>query len=202
MKSSIPNNNRPADTPSFGSWFGRLVRSRRGIEGWTQEELAIQAFDDPSRKSLISSLENGRVPNPQQKTIDALSVALGIEADELSRMSSKWLSVQSITEYDINSRLPVAPAKIRKIVARMNLADAISQLANQLKDETHLLRSIELYEATLEQAKEINAQDIQAEIWTRLGSALRTYSDKQESVKYSRKAIYAFEQAMRIIDAE
>ncbi|NKB56356.1 MAG: hypothetical protein GKS00_08475 [Alphaproteobacteria bacterium] len=68
---------------SFGERFGQLVKTKRGIEGLSQRGLAIRAFDDESRKTRISELENGKVPNPQQKTIDALVIALDITPEEI-----------------------------------------------------------------------------------------------------------------------
>lgn len=67
---------------SFGFQFGLLVKSRRGQEGLTQQQLAVQAFGDERYKARISDLEKGKIDNPQQKTIDLLKVALSI-SDEL-----------------------------------------------------------------------------------------------------------------------
>jgi len=67
---------------SFGFQFGLLVKSRRGQEGLTQQQLAVQAFGDERYKARISDLEKGKIDNPQQKTIDLLKVALNI-SDEL-----------------------------------------------------------------------------------------------------------------------
>lgn len=69
---------------SFGARFGQLVKRRRGIEGMSLKDLAIAAFDDEGRKSNLSDLENGKIKNPQAKTVDALVVALNIPAEELS----------------------------------------------------------------------------------------------------------------------
>lgn len=69
---------------SFGLAFGRLVRKKRGIEGLSQQELATLAFGNAAGKAKISQLENGRVHNPHQKTIDSLTIALEISDIELS----------------------------------------------------------------------------------------------------------------------
>gem|GEM_PF-1079987 len=69
---------------TFGARFGALIKFKRGIEGLTQEQLAGMAFDAEQLKTRISELENGKVPNPQQKTIDALVVALNISPEELA----------------------------------------------------------------------------------------------------------------------
>lgn len=63
----------------FGASFGRLVREKRGIEGFSQEELAERA---DMAKARISDLENGKINNPQARTVDALCVALNISRDE------------------------------------------------------------------------------------------------------------------------
>jgi transcriptional regulator with XRE-family HTH domain len=64
---------------AFGESFGRLVREKRGIEGLSQEELAERA---EMAKARISDLENGKVNNPQARTVDALCVALNISREE------------------------------------------------------------------------------------------------------------------------
>jgi hypothetical protein len=69
-------------TESFGVCFGRLIREKR--RGWTQQYLAEQIWGDPSRKSLISDLERGKIDNPQQKTRAALIEVLGIKPEEIA----------------------------------------------------------------------------------------------------------------------
>jgi transcriptional regulator with XRE-family HTH domain len=68
-----------AEMESFGVQFGRLIRDKRGIEGLSQDDLAGKAG---LTKARISDLENGKINNPQAKTIDALCVALNISRDE------------------------------------------------------------------------------------------------------------------------
>lgn len=68
----------------FAVAFGRLVKFKRGIEGLTLEKLAIRAFQNEDKKSRISEIENAKSRNLQIKTIDALTVALNIAADELA----------------------------------------------------------------------------------------------------------------------
>ena len=63
----------------FGRRFGRLIREKRGIEGLTQEALS---FSSDVPKARISKLENGRISNPQARTIDAICVALDISSEE------------------------------------------------------------------------------------------------------------------------
>ena len=68
---------------TFGEAFGDLIRKKRGQEGLTQKELAVEAFDDESKVRRIIELENATVKRPQAKTVDALVVYFGITDDEL-----------------------------------------------------------------------------------------------------------------------
>ncbi len=70
----------------FGASFGRLVREKRGIEGLSQEELAAEAG---VTKARISDLENGKINNPQARTVDALCVALNISREERASCHSQ-----------------------------------------------------------------------------------------------------------------
>ena len=69
---------------SFGVCFGRLVKHKRGVEGLTQQQLAVRAFGKESQKNRISELERGDVDNPHQKTVDLLVIAQRISDDELA----------------------------------------------------------------------------------------------------------------------
>ena len=74
------------DRMSFDKAFGRLIRQKRGVEGLTQQELAVLAFGKEANKTRISELENGRVANPQAKTVDALIIALKISQDKIDQL--------------------------------------------------------------------------------------------------------------------
>jgi len=69
---------------SFGRKFGQLIKKMRGIEGLTQQELAVKAFGEEASKSKISLLENGHVEEPHISTIDALVVALNISDAQMN----------------------------------------------------------------------------------------------------------------------
>lgn len=69
---------------SFGARFGALVKVRRGVEGLTQQQLAVNAFGEEGHKSRISELENGRTENPHQRTVDALVIALALSANDVA----------------------------------------------------------------------------------------------------------------------
>ncbi len=74
---------------SFGIHFGELIARCRGEEGLSQRELAIRAFDDESRKARISELERGKVANPAQEIVDALTVALNLSPEDVSACRTK-----------------------------------------------------------------------------------------------------------------
>ncbi|MEM7295318.1 MAG: tetratricopeptide repeat protein [Pseudomonadota bacterium] len=69
---------------TFGELFGQLVRNKRGIEGLSQEALAAKAFGDSAKKTRVSELESGKIPNPRAVTIDAYKVALDITEEEVA----------------------------------------------------------------------------------------------------------------------
>ena len=66
---------------TFGVLFGRLVRGKRGIEGLSQDKLALAAG---LTKARISDLETGKIANPHAATIDAICVALNVSREERS----------------------------------------------------------------------------------------------------------------------
>lgn len=87
---------------SFGAAFGKLIKHKRGIEGLTQQSLAVLAFGDEGRKSRISELENGKIPRPHPKTVDAIAVALNISDIELGNLdgfNAHARYVDNLTDY-------------------------------------------------------------------------------------------------------
>lgn len=64
--------------------FGKEIKRRRAQLGWTQEALAAEVFGDPKRKGDISRIENARVHNPTQRTIDLLASTLNLTEKDLA----------------------------------------------------------------------------------------------------------------------
>lgn len=60
----------------------------RGDLGVTQPDLSEQIFGTRDRKGDISKLENGRVPNPQAKTVALICGALGISPEEVDALKT------------------------------------------------------------------------------------------------------------------
>lgn len=71
------------DLDTFGARFGALVKTKRGLNGWSQERLAREIWTDAARKSHVSKLERGGIPNPQANTIDEYANALNISGAEV-----------------------------------------------------------------------------------------------------------------------
>ena len=63
--------------------FGILVRGRRKARGWTQENLASEAYSNEDRKSYISRIENGRIPNITRNTVKTIALILKIDPEEI-----------------------------------------------------------------------------------------------------------------------
>ena len=80
---------------SFGARFGKLIKHLRGVESLSQQQLAVKAFGKESRKGLISDLERGKIPNPQQKTVDALVVAFRISTEDLNKCNAAEVGPRS-----------------------------------------------------------------------------------------------------------
>jgi len=75
-----------AEMESFGLLFGRLIREKRGIEGLSQDALALKSG---LTKARISEIETAKISNPQAKTVDALCVALNISREERESCRTK-----------------------------------------------------------------------------------------------------------------
>lgn len=100
---------------SFGEAFGNLIKKKRGVEGLTQQALAVAAFGDERYKTRISELENGKVSRPQSKTIDALVLALNItdgELTDLLNQESHLKYVDNLTDFFDASRTGKLHAEI------------------------------------------------------------------------------------------
>jgi len=60
--------------------LARNIRRFRLAKGWSQEQLAIEAWD--LRQALISDLENGR-GNQRLGTLEKVAEALGVKVADL-----------------------------------------------------------------------------------------------------------------------
>lgn len=69
--------------------FGRLVRERREMRGWSQEVLAAEAFSNSTRKGYVSRIENGKIPDITRETVRNIARALEIDP-ELIPLPLRW----------------------------------------------------------------------------------------------------------------
>lgn len=105
---------------SFGEIFGKLIRERRGIEGLTQQQLAVSAFGDERKKTRISELESGKVKKPHRKTEDLLCSYFLITKDELNAYVERH---SQSDENVISVEFGVKPAPYDFLKAPITLGD-------------------------------------------------------------------------------
>jgi|GEM_PF-4270133 len=205
---------------SFGAQFGRLVRFRRGIEGITQQELAARAFGDPSLKSRISALESGKIRRPQQRTVDAISVALDIHPSEVSDLRSRTLK-EAMDDESVaitpnltpgNTTYGMAPdANVNQIsnignlslaeleqISRMNLALSLVSLGQKARDKQHISEGISHYQKALEIARNVEDKKSEILILNNLAEAFRAMADLDSSMGMHLEAIKLLQQALKI----
>ena len=103
---------------SFGIHFGELIALHRGEQGLSQSALAIRAFNDESRKARISELERGKVANPAQAIVDALTVALNLSPEDVSACRTKGRQRTGVLTFEqheknVRERVTEAEEKLR-----------------------------------------------------------------------------------------
>ncbi|MEO0378655.1 MAG: helix-turn-helix transcriptional regulator [Pseudomonadota bacterium] len=84
--------------------FAALIKRKRGEARLTQETLALDVFGDSTRKADISRLENARVPNPQEATVQKICKALNISAAEMEPIRQSRLSAAQLDQIPTLSR--------------------------------------------------------------------------------------------------
>lgn len=136
---------------SFGGNFGQLIRDQRGVEGLTQEALAFQAG---VTKAQISDLENGKILNPQAKTVDALCVALNIPREArlacnsigsvalppnaLEELAERFgLNNQSLTEAGLVGYLHGKAEEFQKMAESLSALSAIEARLQNVVSAAH-----------------------------------------------------------------
>ncbi len=90
---------------SFGVLFGSLIRQLREDASLSAGELALRAFGDEAKRSRISELENGKVKNPQAKTITALAKYFDLNAAQIEALRQEKVEVTAslqVPSADIN----------------------------------------------------------------------------------------------------
>lgn len=185
---------QPRKLMSFGARFGELVRHKRGVEGLSQEQLAQLAFGDYGGKSRISMIENGRVAVPQQRTVDALAIALNIQREEIEacRLSPSGEDI----EKNHFSRL----GRLQSSEVSANLADALISLGMAKQDLSLIEQALDIYRAALKLTSQTEAPNEWAHLQNRIGLALQATATHTGDSRYLVEAIEAFKSALKAID--
>ncbi len=68
---------------NFGTCVGALIKSYRTAQGLNAKDLAVEVFQDETKRVRISELENGKVANPRASTIDPIIDNLNIPWEEI-----------------------------------------------------------------------------------------------------------------------
>lgn len=134
---------------SFGAKLGRLVLAKRGVEGLTQQQLAVLAFGDECKKARISELENGRVAKPHQKMVDALTVALNLSLEDLALcrgLSSLQISENLLLEFGVPRELATS---LLMTIPSASRGEDPQSIRNSLAAKLEELRAILLRSASL-----------------------------------------------------
>jgi tetratricopeptide (TPR) repeat protein len=138
---------------SFGERFGAHILKLRTDNVETQQEVADGAFGDPSAKSRISALENGKLKRPQAKTVNAICAYFDISATELAelrRPKPQPISQphsEALEKYarQLESDLAASRAKLEDLalVSRKALLERIDVLEQRLADPESALTEAE-----------------------------------------------------------
>ena len=73
------------------------MRQKRGELKLSQENLATEALNDPTRKSEISRIENGKI-NPRERTIQRLNSVLKISEAEMATIRQSGLTPAALDD--------------------------------------------------------------------------------------------------------
>lgn len=184
----------PKDANHFGKAFGKLVRRKRGMKGWSQETLAEVALRDPARKGMISNLENGRVKAPHQRTIERLAQVLSISEEELEECRSfEGMPPPSRLLF---GELGTQNFKTKELwEIQGNLGLALQAHARASGDLESLQQSIEAFRSALALMRREQQPRAWASVQNNLGVALKEYAERSGDANFLREAIEALKQA-------
>lgn len=108
--------------------FAALIKRKRGEARLTQETLALDVFGDPARKADISRLENARVPNPQEATVQKICQALNISAAEMEPLRQSRPSAAQLDNIPSLSR-----EALQNLAARFNIEESFDLSDRELR---------------------------------------------------------------------
>jgi tetratricopeptide (TPR) repeat protein len=181
---------------SFGRRFGALVRRKRGEQAWSQENLAEAALGDPARKGMISQLENGRVRNPQQRTVERIAEALAISDEEVDACRSVSEQSTPRTVQTISKPSENMAELQKKGEIQQNLGLALMERSRLTNDSQTLQEAIEAFRNALSHTTRENAARQWATTQNNLGLALMEWSRLTDDLQTLQEAIEAFRNAL------
>ncbi len=119
---------------TFGAAFGRLVKAKRGKD-WTQSSLAAAMFPNQEdagekRKGDISKLENGKVANPDARTIALVAGVLGIADAEIDALRKQ---VQMSPQEQLDAVPTLSRNELELLATRFELERAFEKSDAELR---------------------------------------------------------------------
>lgn len=118
---------------SFGARFGTLVRSYREDLGISLSDLAIRVWGDETRKASLSRLENGRVHNPQAKTVQLVALALDIDHEEIDRLREPIATPRTDLAKQMGDLPQQSRDQLEALAVRFEISDAFKLTNDQLR---------------------------------------------------------------------
>jgi len=129
--------------------FAALIKRKRGEARLTQETLAQDVFGDSARKADISRLENAKVANPQEATVQKICTALNISAAEMEPIRQSRLSAAQLDQIPTLSRKDLQTlAAMFEIVGAFDMGD--EELRGYLEDKANEYRALRQQIATMD----------------------------------------------------
>lgn len=180
---------------SFGERLGALIRQKRGERAWSQENLADAAFGDPTRKGMISQLENGRIRNPQQRTVARITEVLEISGEEINTCRSTNEKNIPRAVQSVSSVTEGASETLKTVEVQRNLGLALMEQSRMIDDPGSLQEAIEVFRMALTQATRENAPQQWAATQNSLGLALMEWGRINDDPRSLQEAIEAFRMA-------
>jgi tetratricopeptide (TPR) repeat protein len=103
--------------------FGKLVRERRRVRGWSQEALAAEAFSNLVRKNYVSLIENGKIPGITSENVKKIAKALNIDAEHIPPSLLWQEAAEEIVDtnkkvLDLIPKVDAANAMLTELIAR------------------------------------------------------------------------------------
>ncbi len=146
-------------TKAFGQLLGELILERRTAAGFTQLDLALEAFEGETRVRRIVELENGQVRRPQPKNYGPICETLNITAQEVRALKRQASDRREQSDADV--------AELRAEIGSLETAlDNTQQLSRDqlevLAGRFEIAGAPDLSDAALREQLSLKAQEYRA----------------------------------------